>query len=439
MFLDQLSIAHYYLQSRLRTFPTRVALWHYQEKRIRHLLKHVYPLSKYTRQRFLGRQLSEWQDIAIMEKVHMMAHFDDLNTANISKEQALAVAERSERSRDFRPMLKGYTVGLSSGTSGNRGLFLVSRQERLRWAGAMLAKVLPSSLLAKQRIAFFLRANSNLYTTVSSRQFKFEFFDLQDALTRHIQRLNDLQPSLLIAPPSMLRMLVRAIQKTDLSIEPLKVISVAEVLDPLDEDVIQQALGQKVHQVYQATEGFLATTCTHGTLHLNEDLVHIEKEPLGAGKFIPIITDLYRTTQPIIRYRLADILSEQNEACPCGSVMTALSQIEGRCDDVFYLAAVAGGWKAIFPDYIRRCIIGADARLETYLVQQRSPELIEVFLAAHNVQINVKRALNDLFLVQGVHAPHIAFIKQQPRPEPTRKLRRVVRCFEPEDYGISPF
>jgi hypothetical protein len=41
------------------------------------------------------------------------------------------------------------TVGLSSGTSGNRGVFLVSRAERLRWAGILLGRALPGHLLKR--------------------------------------------------------------------------------------------------------------------------------------------------------------------------------------------------------------------------------------------------------------------------------------------------
>ena len=36
---------------------------------------------------------------------------------------------KSEENRDFSPTIKGITVGLSSGTSGNRGVFLASEKE----------------------------------------------------------------------------------------------------------------------------------------------------------------------------------------------------------------------------------------------------------------------------------------------------------------------
>src|SRR5699024_9723342 len=100
-------------------------------------------------------------------------------------------------------------------------------------------------------------------------------------------------------------------------------------------------------------------TCEHGTIHLNEDVVIIQKEYMDKkqGVFIPIITDFRRKTQPIIRYRLNDLLQEKQNPCTCGSPFTALEKIEGRADDLFYLRHTGNeGLRAVFPDFIRRAI-----------------------------------------------------------------------------------
>ena len=36
-------------------------------------------------------------------------------------------------------------------------------------------------------------------------------------------------------------------------------------------------------------------------------------------RVIPIVTDMWRGTQPIIRYRLDDVLQMHPQACSCGS------------------------------------------------------------------------------------------------------------------------
>ena len=112
--------------------------------------------------------------LPIIDKEVMMEHFDTLNTVHISKKEAFHVAFEAE-DRNFTPTIRNITVGLSSGTSGNRGVFLVSEEEQTLWAGSIIGKVLPSSILHKHTIAFFLRANSNLYeaTKISESHFIF--------------------------------------------------------------------------------------------------------------------------------------------------------------------------------------------------------------------------------------------------------------------------
>lgn len=161
-----------------------------------------------------------------------------------------------------------------------------------------------------------------------------------------------------------------------MDIKPGKVISVAEVLEDSDRDYFKKVYKQAIiHQVYQCTEGFLGYTCEHGTLHLNEDVVYIEKSYIDDKRFVPIITDYTRTSQPIIRYRLNDVLVEKEEACPCGSHFIALSAIEGREDDVFIFKGTSGEEVHVFPDLIRRCILHVDNISQYQVIQERSSEI----------------------------------------------------------------
>ena len=97
-----------------------------------------------------------------------------------------------------------------------------------------------------------------------------------------------------------------------------------------------------------------------GTLHLNEDIVRIEREYLDRNRFVPIVTDFQRKAQTIIRYRLNDILVEKESPCGCGSPFLALEKIEGREDDIFVFLDEKGQKKTVFPDFIRRCVLFAE-------------------------------------------------------------------------------
>ena len=245
-----------------RDYTDRAALEAHQQKQLDRLLNNhnsrFYPHSP------------KLQDYPVINKRIFMQHFADINAYGISEKDALSVALKAEESRDFSPVFqttsgKEITVGLSSGTSGNRGIFLVSPEESALWAGYMLKRMLPRPYLARHSIAFFLRANSNLYTAVKSPLIRFEFYDLLEALDAHIPRLNAQNPTILIAPAQVLQQLA---QHPDLAIRPKKIISVAEVLEPQVKTRIEQRFGTPVHQIYQCTEGFLAHTCASTPSHL---------------------------------------------------------------------------------------------------------------------------------------------------------------------------
>ena len=417
---------------------SRAELEAWQERQVQAHLRRLLPRSAYTRQRLAGRPLADWAQLPPMDKPEMLANFEALNTVGVTKEAAFALALEAERTRDFTATLGDITVGLSSGTSGTRGLFLASAAERDQWAGAALAKVLPGGLFERQRVAFFLRANSQIYRTVGSRWLRFEYFDLLRPLAEHLQRLNALQPTVLIGPPSLLRLLAEAAAWAGAGgrgrIAPRKVVSVAEVLDPLDAAYIEARFEQRVHQVYQCAEGFLGSTCRLGTLHLHEDLVVIQREWLDRAqrKFVPIVTDFHRASQPILRYRLDDILTERSQPCACGSLLTALETIEGRCDDLFYLPGLAGGWVPVFPDFVRRALLSASPELTGYVARQLAPDQVEVALAApaasrRAVEAAAARALAELWQRAGVSPPRLSFVEGGQPGLNGRKFKRVER------------
>lgn len=424
----------------LRHDAKKERLRRWQEKRIvRHVAK-VRKLSPFYRKLWAGEADENWRSFPIVDKAMMMDHFDELNTVGISRDQAFEEARLAEETRDFKPKLKGVTVGLSSGTSGNRGLFVVDDREQAAWSGTVLAKMLPGGLMKPEKIAFFLRANSNLYESVNRGRLQFRYFDLLEPPERLISRLEDYRPSIWIAPASMLRLLAEAKQKGALTAVPGKIISVAEVLDPIDRRSIEESFGQVVHQAYQCTEGFLAYTCERGTLHLNEDLVAIEKEYLDPGtrRFVPIITDFSRISQPIIRYRLNDILTEAEAPCPCGLAFTAIERIEGRCDDILYLPHAENGQSiAVFPDFVSRTIIGASPDIEHYRVVQTGERQWDVAVAlregeASDEALHAVITYEIMALCEKLRclSPELRFISYDFVPGPV-KLRRVERRWKP--------
>jgi putative adenylate-forming enzyme len=460
---------------------SRAALLAWQERRVREFLRHRLTRAPFYAE-IAGRLIASGRadisditlaDLPIVDKQTLLTHFGALNTRDIRYDDAMAVALAAERSRDFSPEIDDVTVGLSSGTSGQRVPFLVSRRERMLWASSILARMLGTESLARiaspwqppLAIAFFLRANSNLYTTIDSRRVTFTFYDLLQPLDTHVESLmsgatTEAGPHVLVAPATVLRRLADLQLEGRLRLHPRQVISVAETLEQEDAAVIGRAFDCRVQQIYQATEGFLGYTCQAGTIHLNEECVHIEPEWLDIARtrFHPIVTDFTRETQLIVRYRLDDVLRVRETPCPCGRPSLALAGIDGRRDAVLMLPMRGAGVvevergddglgvdsrsrqaasRAIFPDVMRRAMMLASGdRIRDYRIMQTDDGLIvrlDVAAgrgdlhAAARAEAAVRAEFDALFAQQGVIAPPLAFAPWQPEAAGDKccRIRRI--------------
>ena len=362
----------------------------------------------------------------------MMSHFDDINTCGIKLKDAMHLALEAEETRNFGKKINGITIGLSSGTSGNRGLFTVSDKERARWAGVMLARALDTSILGNHKLAFFLRAGSNLYDSVHKRgRLSFRFFDLTQPFNGHLSALNDMQPTQIIAPARVLCLIAQMQKQGKINIHPRRITSVAEVLDPLDAKTISDVFAQPVHQIYQCTEGFLGYTCEHNNLHLNEEYLLVEKEWIDrtTGRFSPVITDFSRTTQPIVRYKLDDILVLDERPCPCGRVSTVITLIEGRMDDLLYgQSHNCEKQIPIFPDQLRQLVIRSSPSISDYRIVQESLGTIRIevqdLLSATDWGKLILN-LNTAFIDHGCIPP--SFIRDSLKMESLLQKQRRIR------------
>ncbi len=432
----KLLILYYWLEfrfSRLRYRHTS-DLVRLQQHRLQRLFRHLRKAPFYAN---LAQRQAALDQYPLLDKARMMAHFNTINTVGIDREEALTVAIRAENSRDFSSTIQGITIGLSSGTSGNKGLFLASEQERARWVACVLDRVIGLQL-RKRKVAFFLRANSQLYESVASRLLQFRFFDILEPMPQLLADLETFQAQLLVAQPSVLREIALAVESGQISLSLEKIVSVAEVLEPEDRHWFSQVFRQSIHEVYQCTEGFLAATCSQGTLHFNEDFLLIEKRWLDEAqtRFHPIITDLYRRSQPVVRYELNDII-RSGEPCACGSHFLPIAQIEGRSDDVLTLPGKSGLVR-VFPDFVRRAIITASDAVSFYQVIQVGKAQLNCYLewqseatSAAAEEEKISAQLQTLFTKLGIQPVEIQFV-QHCAHQQGNKLRRVQN-----DYQIS--
>lgn len=345
-----------------------------------------------------GRPLA---DFPVMRPEALRDDFDRWNALGLTRADAEAAARLGEAggSGEIRP---GIVAGHSTGSSGRPGLFVTSAAERAGWIGHILARLLPvSALVRTTRIALCLRADNRLYGEVSAAgPFRFLFVGLHLPPPERFARLRAFAPDVLIAPSQVLADLAR---RTDGPWPLRRLFYGAEPMGEGERGWIGETLGLRPDPIYQATEGFLGAPCRFGTLHLNEDVLIVEREPVpGTDRFLPVVTDLRRTTQPMIRVRLPDLLEPLSAPCPCGSPLTAVQPVEGRLEDLWrWRSAVicprdieTAVSVALGPDRDWCAVAGphgvsveADPdRLET------AKEVVRNLLAAHGVNVPVSAA-----------------------------------------------
>lgn len=419
-------LTSYHRTKRLR-FTDRITLARHQAHMLGRFFQQTLTKSPYF-SAMMGDMLhrefdpKKFATLPTMNKTTMLAHFNQMNTAGLDKEQAFALALQAEKDRDFSPTLHGISVGLSSGTSGQRGLFAVSQAEQAKWAGVMLAKMLPEGLLSGENVALFLRANSNLYQAVKTPCLQFHYYDLLAPFDDLVQKLTTQNPTIIVAPAQVLLALSEHQRQDKIHISPKKVISCAEVLSFDDKLKISQVF-ENVHEVYQATEGFLASTCPHGTLHLNEEYLYIEQAWLDDERFMPIITDFTRTTQPIVRYRLNDILVVKKQPCACGSACLALAHIEGRDDDGLKFGDIQ-----VFADSVSRVIaINLPTDVDYHLEQDDNHLTLTAKMDAHHWQ-HFYQNMNAFLAQHGVCVQNLSWQwhNHTPPSDFSKKKRRIV-------------
>jgi phenylacetate-CoA ligase len=381
-------IASHFMRARWRGRVLRGArLARFQDRRARLMVAYARRHAPFYRRRWADHSAADWRTLPLVDKQLMMANFDGFTTRGLDGAAAMRLALEAEQRRDFTLTLDGLTIGLSSGTSGHRGLFVVSRWEQMAWAGTILARTLhlPFGRLMRDgyRVALFLRSNSNLYERVGSSLIRFRYFDLMLPLADAVAALNQFRPQAIVGPPSLLLMLAAERQRGALRSAPERLISAAEVLEPHDRDQLSAIFEAPVEQIYQCTEGLLAVSCAAGRLHVQEDIVALQYAPLDddSTRVTPIVTDLWRTTQPIIRYRLNDMLQLDPQRCSCGSDFQVIQAIDGRCDDLCFFERRAGGARPFFPDTIRRMILLSSPAILDYQAIQTHCGQLRIFLS----------------------------------------------------------
>lgn len=372
-----------------RRFFSKKKILKYQTKQLKKIYKYAIKNSVFYNELYKGlsfNTLNDFYKLPLIDKRIMMENFSDLNTCGILKEEVLAYAVQKELEKDFYGYFKDeYVIGLSSGTSGNKGLYITPRKMTERLPAVFLARSgFPLSLLP-YRILFMLRIFSQGFEDINSKIVSLNYLSTMEKINEVIDSINKLKINILMAPPSFIRELIPHKDKINVNLK--KIMTYAEVLEIEDKIRFEKFFNTEVIEIYQASEGQMASACKKGHLHINEDLVFIElyddnnnlitQEGIVGHKMI--ITNLVNYAQPLIRYEMNDMVVLDSK-CDCGSNFRRIKKVLGRHDDLIYFIDKDNCKKYVFPDLFVRWIIVTSENIREFQVLQRKINEVTVYL-----------------------------------------------------------
>ena len=321
--------------------------------------------SPFYRRSLAGLDRAPLAALPVLTKAMLMDHFDELSTdraLHLTDVQAYLSGDGADRFRGR------YWVSATSGSSGRRSIIpsdphewamvIASYARANEWAG-VTAGLRHRTRMAVVSSTTPWHQSSRVASTVRGPLVDSTRLDASSPLPGLVDGLNRLQPEVLVAYASMIRVLAGEQLGGRLRIAPRAVNSSSEVLTAEGRAMAARAWGVAPFNVYAATEtGGIAAECAHHLgLHLFEDLV-IPEVVDDAYRPVPdgepgdrlLVTVLFSRTIPLIRYEMTDRVQVSTRRCPCGRPFRLIEQIEGRTDDVLALpVAVGAGTVKIHP------------------------------------------------------------------------------------------
>jgi phenylacetate-CoA ligase len=147
---------------------------------------------------------------------------------------------------------------------------------------------------------------------------------------------------------------VRAQGLDGLALRWRAIVTTSEMLRPHQRERMSATFGCRVADSYGCAEaGVAGIECEAGGMHVPVESVVVDLEPVGDGLFDVLLTDLHNRVQPLIRYRVGDLVGPADGACACGRGLPLLGQLQGRAGDAITLpdGRVVSG---LLPYYIFR-------------------------------------------------------------------------------------
>ncbi len=248
---------------------------------------------------------------------------------------------------------------------------------------------------------------------------------------RQIELMQDLGATAIACTPSYLLHIGEVAEKMGIDIKKETRLK-AGILgaEPWTEGMrtrIENWLGIKAYDIYGTSElsGPMFTECSEQNgFHIWSDIAYVEAidpktgEQLGPGEKGELtITMLQKEALPMIRYRIGDISSVDEDTCPCGRTSPRIKRIQGRVDDMLIIRGIN-----VFPSQVEytlmtipevgqhfQIVVDRSGTLDDILVrieltkESFSDKITDLMQIRQNVEHRLRNALNvavDVELVE---------------------------------------
>jgi len=227
---------------------------------------------------------------------------------------------------------------------------------------------------------------------------------------RQVELMQDLGSTAICCTPSYLLHMGEVAEKMGISIRndtQLKAaILGAEPWTDRMRERIESWLGIKAYDIYGTSElsGPMFSECSEqngfhiwGDIALTEIIDPKTEEPVAPGEPGEVtVTILQKEAMPMIRYRIGDIASMDEEPCPCGRTHPRVHRIRGRVDDMLIIRGIN-----VFPSQVEYALMGIpEVGQHFQIVVDRKGALDEMLVRVELAPASFSDKITDLINVK---------------------------------------
>lgn len=320
----------------------------FQTQRLRKLLTHAFEIVPFYRE--------IWHSRGIKFNALQKFELEDLPKLPFLEKNSLrrwGATEMISRKRGPGSQFFG-----SSGSTGTPVQILFSSAMHQRWSAAYevrvrhwagLSREMPRGMIGGRRIVPQANAGPPFYRyNRAEKQTYFSAYHISaDHAADYLEGMKKHRVAYMSGYAMSNFFLARFLESGNFDVPALKaVLPSSESLTPAMRQTFQKVYGCKTFDAWSGVEACgLVSECGHGRLHISPDVGILEFLDPETGHLAPagalaeiVCTGLLNFDQPLVRYRIGDLMRLAVEPCPCGRAMPVVQEIVGRKEDVVVAA-----------------------------------------------------------------------------------------------------